>query len=141
MQEIASHAITFLLGTAVGAAGKYYADKYTDRRHRSEARKEEDKLFARLVREMPDLLEEMRGDVLSPVTSAWREFFVIPKGAVLGSTGSAFFYVDDGENAFLSKTKTLAEYGYVEDITPDNAPMFRMKEEFVDRLRGLKKKA
>ena len=137
MREIITHLIAFLVGTATGAAGKYFADKFTDKRRRVETHKEEDARFAKMVTAMPDLLEEMRNDVIVPEHSAWREFFVIPKGSLLSGTPNSFFYEDDEKNAFLSKTRTLEEHGYVVDITPGNAPHFRMREEFVEKLRNM----
>ena len=136
-----THLIAFLIGTATGAAGTYFAEKYTDKRRRIEASKEEDALFAKMAIAMPDLLNEMRTDILVPEHSAWREFFVIPKDACLWPSANSFFYEDDGNNSYLSKTGTLEEHGYVVDITPDNAPKFRMTEHFVEKLRTLKKKA
>src|SRR5438874_8277127 len=86
MNEVASHALAFLLGTATGAAGTYFADKYTDKRRRQEAATATHGEFAKLFELMPDLLREMQRDFAEPGRSSWREFFVIPKGAQLWAT-------------------------------------------------------
>src|SRR5205085_11626184 len=63
MNDVASHALTFLLGTATGAAGKYFADKYTDRRRQQETAAATKSEFAKLFDLMPDLLGEMQIDL------------------------------------------------------------------------------
>ena len=138
MNDVGSHAIAFLLGTATGAAGQYFADKYTDRRRRQESTSATKDEFAELVALMPDLLSEMQHDIAQPEHTTWREFFVIPKGAQLWPTANSFYYEDDDSNNYLGKTRILEGRGYVRDITPGNAPMFRMTEEFVTLVRGIK---
>jgi hypothetical protein len=136
MNEIASHALAFLLGTATGAAGTYFADKYTDRRRRQEASAATRSEFSKLHELMPDLLREMQQDFAEPDRASWREFFVIPKGAQLWATPNTFYYEDDGTNNYLGKTQILVDRGYVIDITPGNAPKFQMTEEFVALLKA-----
>jgi hypothetical protein len=135
MNDIASHAIVFLLGTATGAAGTYFADKYTDQRRRQEGASATKKEFSRLFQMMPDLLSEMQQDVAQPKRATYREFFVIPKGAQLWPTPNSFYYEDDGSNNYLGKARILESRGYVIDVTPGNAPKFQMTEEFFTLLR------
>ena len=135
MNEIFTHAVAFLSGTAIGAAGTYLAEKYTDQRRRKESESEENALFKKMISMMPDLLLEMKTDLSPPECHVWRDFFVIHKGSCLGGSENSFVYKDDGANAYLSKVRILGEHGYVTDITPGNAPMFKMKEHFVGKLQ------
>ena len=134
MDPVTSHFLTFLIGTATGGAGAYFAEKYTDKRRKKEAISEEDKVFGELLARMPDLLGEMKEDLEVAEHSEWRDFFVISKGLSLWPSENSFFYEDDGSNSYLSKTRILEEYGLVTDITPGNAPMFRMREKLVRSL-------
>lgn len=134
MNELTTHLIAFLVGTLTGAAGTYFAEKYTDRRRKKESISEEDQQFKELASRMPDLLTEMKTDLSVPEHSEWREFFVIPKGVQLWASENSFVYEDDGRNTYLSKARILEEYGYVVDITPGNADMFRMRDSFVKKL-------
>jgi hypothetical protein len=136
MNEIASHALVFLLGTATGAAGTYFADKCTDKRRRKEASAATQTAFSKLFELMPDLLRQMQQDFAQPGRSSCREFFVIPKGAQLWATPNSFYYEDDGTNNYLGKTRILEAHRYVIDITPGNAPKFQMTEEFVALLNA-----
>jgi hypothetical protein len=136
MNEVASHALAFLLGTATGAAGTYFADKYTDKRRRQEATAAATSDFATVFELMPDLLRQMQQDLAQPGCASSREFFVIPKGAQLWATPNSFYYEDDGLNNYLGKTRILQARGYVIDVTPGNAPKFQMTEEFVALLNS-----
>src|SRR6266571_1298987 len=113
MNEVASHALAFLLGTATGAAGTYFADKYTDKRRRQETAAVANSEFAKLFELMPDLLREMQHDSAEPGRSSWREFFVIPKDAQLWATPNSFYYEDDDTNNYLGKARILEARGYV----------------------------
>ena len=135
MNWMASHSITFLSGVFVGAAGKYLGDLFTDQRYRQEEARKVRDLFQEVVTSMPDLLHEMRSDLLEPGHQHVREFFVMPEHAQLMTGGKAFVYRQDDKNDYLAKTRILEGFGYVVDITPANAPMFRMTESFVSDLR------
>jgi hypothetical protein len=134
MNPAATHGITFLAGIVVGAAGAYFGDLFTDQRRRKEDARKSRELFGAMVARMPDLLREMRTDVRDPDHRNVRDFFVIPESAQLTPDGKAFVYRVNSGNDYLSKVGILEASGYVRDITPGNAPKFRMTEEFVSRL-------
>lgn len=136
VNAVATHAFAFLIGAATGAAGQYFADKYTDQRRRQEGAAATKDEFARLFNLMPDLLREMQTDLSESSHATWREFFVIPKGTHVWPTPNTFFYEDDLANDYLGKAKILANRGYVIDVTPGDAPKFRMNEEFVTLLKA-----
>jgi hypothetical protein len=135
MDWMTSHGITFLSGVFVGAAGKYLGDLFTDQRHRQEDARQARDLFNQVAASMPDLLREMRNDLLEAGHQHVREFFVIREHAQLMPGGKAFVYHHDDKNDYLAKTRILESHGYVVDITPANAPMFRMTESFVNCLK------
>jgi hypothetical protein len=136
--EIGSHALTFLLGAATGAAGTYFADKYTDKRRRQEGSAATQTEFSKLLELMPDLLREMQQDFTQLGRASWREFYIIPKGAQLWPTPNSCYYEDDGTNNYLGKARILETRGYVIDVTPGNAPTFQMTEEFAALLNTKK---
>jgi hypothetical protein len=134
MNELWSHLIAFVAGITSGVVGKFLADKLTDARRRREAASGKLKEFALVARRMPDLLAEMQTDVRVATQTHWREFFVIPDGLRLSAPPKSFFYTEDASNDYLNKARILEAKGYVQDITPGNAPKFRMREDFVEML-------
>ena len=131
MFDILSTTAGFLLGSAVGATGMYYASKCTDQRRRSEGCKQAKEDFLRIKEKMSEFFAELRQDLRE--SSFVREFFVIPKRVTFGgSEGFYFLYRYDENNSLLNKMQILENMGYISDVTPTNAPKFRMTEEFVN---------
>lgn len=91
--------------------------------------------FARLERLMPELLAEMRDDLVS--NPFMREFVVYKKGLSFWNGGTAFEYTSADEPTLLSKVKIMENVGLVRDITHTNVKRYRMSEELVDYLAGL----
>jgi hypothetical protein len=84
---------------------------------------------------MPELLQEMRNDVLGDKTGLVREFFILPsEGASVNSSRQRFAYFESQHENLLNKINLLEEYGFLIDVTPKNTPIYRMTEEFVDLL-------
>jgi hypothetical protein len=74
----ASHLASFVGGAAVGAAGTYLADRFTDQRRTKEAVRAADAQFERVVRLMPSLIAEFRGDLRGNKDRVLREFIALP---------------------------------------------------------------
>lgn len=129
-----SHLIAFVLGAFTGAAGKYLADKYTDRRRDKERDTSTRKTFVVVAEKMPDLIKEIKEDLLNPECALIREFFILPNDRVgFNSDGGHYiFYYEEQHENLLHKIKLLENYGYVNDITHTNTPKYRMTEEFVN---------
>lgn len=140
-----------LVGIFVGAAGKYYADKYTDHRKSKEKRSSARKEFERCRKQMPELFAEMRNDVASnPLKSgfvlidvriAYGRFREEPLAYYMNDDRRDETYRDEGREVLvhshlLDKVKVLESAGFVRDITHDSAPYFRMSDEFKDLLRA-----
>lgn len=135
MTELFSYLITFLVGAGSGVTGKFLADKLTDSRRQREATSRRLSDFAAAAQRMPDLLRAMQHDLRQPAQANWREFFVVPGGVQFNGPQKNFlFYRENTANDYLNKVRLLEAKGYVDDITPGNAPMFRMSEEFVEML-------
>ena len=130
-----THGIAFLIGTATGAAGAYFADKFTDQRREKEAKNKEFKSFQKIKTQMADLMAEIKTDLSTPKCEMFRDCFVIKKGTKIWASEGSFVYEDDGENNYFSKMKILETSGYIYDITPRNAQMYRFTEEFVELIR------
>lgn len=120
----------FLLGAITGAAGAYYGDKFTDQRRKQEQKRETNLAFAAVCKQMPELIAEMTEDLTREPQV--RDFYVLPTGAMLGGSSTpAFAYTDQPDARVRAWVSILENHGYVRDITPKNAPMYRMTEEFV----------
>ena len=130
-----SHIAAFLLGVVTTAAGKYIADKYTDRRRLREDEKRKKKLLKDLQEVMPDLIEIFQG-WLKTDSGLVREFFFLPnKGVMLGGSSKARFILYESEQLdSQGKIDLLLEKGLLSDVTESNAPIFRITDDFASLL-------
>ncbi len=131
-----STTIGFLVGTVTGAAGTYFAEKFTDQRRRGELDKQLKKDFVETKKQMPELFAEMKTDLSNEKNRLIREFFVLPsKRVCLGSSEKPrFIYYEDEHEGLRSKIDILENQGHLMDVTPGNAPIFRMSNEFVELI-------
>lgn len=133
MESWATHFITFLIGVATGAAGDYFAAKYTDRRRDKEGATKIVKIFKNARDQMPDLIKEMKEDFSTHINASIREFVILPnKRVIFNSDQPRFSYFEDEHENLKGKISVLENFGFVVDITVSNAPIFRIKEEFWD---------
>jgi len=123
--------ISFILGLIVGAAGTYFGNKYTDKRRKKETAKETEKEFQEVKQQMPELIAEIKNDLLQEGNNLIREFFISKRSYTLNVSDKCFVYFDDDHENLKSKVHILENHGYIIDITPGNAPKYRMSEEFV----------
>jgi hypothetical protein len=134
MEKLTSHLITFLIGVFTGAAGKYLADKFTDKRRNKEKISGIRKTFLDVAGKMPDLIKEIQDDLSKPECMIIREFFILPNDRVSFNSGGErylFFFEEQHEN-LKHKVKLLEDHGFVHDVTHTNTPKYRMTEEFVN---------
>lgn len=129
-------AVGFVAGAFTGAAGQYLGTKYTDKRRNKEAISFEDSKWIDVERRFPAVIAEMKEDVKNPDLQSVREFFVKYSGSVIFRDEPCFEYHTDTHSDLTAAVRHLEEMGYIEDITPSNCPMFRMRENFIDRLRS-----
>jgi len=129
-----SYFITFILGAFTGAAGKYLADKYTDKRRDNERDKGTRKKYLSIAQMMPNLIEEIQEDLSKAEFTVIREFFILPSNRVAFNSGGEryLFYFEDQHDNLKHKIKLLENQGFVYDVTHTNTPKYRMTEEFVD---------
>ena len=127
----------FLIGVATGAAGQYFAEKYTDQRREKEAKLQRRKLFHSITEQMPALIGEMKADLSGDGHGLVREFFVLPSSNVMlgGTSKPRFTYFENEHTDLRLKLDLLARAGFIQDITENTAPIFLMQEEFVDLMR------
>jgi hypothetical protein len=134
--DLISTLIGFLVGTVTGAAGNYFANKFTDCRREQEAARQATKRFAAVRAQMPKLIEEMKTDLAGEGHAQIREFFVLPNKKVClgGSKKPRFRYYEDEHDNLRGKLDILENADYLIDVTPGNTPIFRMAEAFVELL-------
>ena len=125
----------YLAGIVTETLRSYFSDMLTDRRRDREGKLKEKDQFRYVVSQMPDLINEIKKDLNSPELSLIREFFISKKSYSLNATNPSFVYYVDDHTGLLSKVHILENYGYVKDVTPGNAPMYRMTENFVRLLK------
>ena len=63
-------------GVAIGALGQYFADRATDKRRSKETTRAAKATFESVRKQMPELIAEMKADLITPENVLLREFFV-----------------------------------------------------------------
>lgn len=135
MQDLINYGLTFLLGVATGAAGQYFADKYTDKRRRKEEAKLSKKVFKKVNNIMPELIQEMRSDFKDPESNSVREIVILPNKRVsFNSDRPRFRYYENEHENLMGKIATLENHGYLYDVTIGSAPIYRITEEFWEMI-------
>lgn len=138
-----SELIAFIIGTAVGASGQYFASKFTDQRRRQEAKRETRDRFKQVRAAIPKLLAEMHDDYMKPENAVLRELFVLPnRHVIMGSGGggprTTLAYYEDDHNNLRDQFRILENNGYVYDVTSGKVPKYQVTEEFVELVRNMK---
>ncbi|MCI1735946.1 MAG: hypothetical protein LKM38_00430 [Pseudomonas veronii] len=133
--DFQSLAIGFLTGAFTGAAGNYLADKYTDTRRRKEEKRETKKFWKDVEARFPKIIQEMKSDLKQDGMSGVRVFFVKESYTMLAFvTEPCFEYNTDKHEDLRAAVHFLLDNNLLKDITPGNAPMYRMSERLVDFL-------
>lgn len=133
--DFLSLAVGFLTGAFTGAAGNYLADKYTDARRDKEEEKKSKKLWREIKSRFPAVIEEMERDLKTEGASGIREFFVKKSSTMIGFINEPCFELHTDKLADVRPAvQFLLDQGLIKDITPGNAPMYRMSERLVDLL-------
>ena len=133
--DIASALIGFLIDTATGAAGQYFADKYTDQRREKKLAKEQTRLWQDIEKRFPAVIAEMRSDFAPQENRHVRVFFVKESNSTLGFTSEPCFeYHTDKHPDLRAAVALLEQHGFITDITPGNCPMYRVREKLFDAL-------
>jgi len=132
--DIFSLLVGFLTGTATGAAGSYFAIKYTEKRQLKEAKHSLLKKLKNLEKQMPQFFSEVREDYKNPENALKRDFYILRKGNVLNVKGCLVYYHDDHPD--LEDVLALLESeGFVFDITETNVPKYQFSNKFIDFIK------
>jgi len=97
---------------------------------------ETDKEWDLLCQNFPEVIEEMKKDVRNPDFDGIRKFFIKEKTSVVNTSEPHFEYYPESHHNLTAAVNYLEDLGYIEDITPGNCPMYRMREHFVDKLKS-----
>lgn len=133
--DFMSLAVGFLTGAFTGAAGNYLADKYTDARREKEEEKKLKRLWREIKSRFPAVIDELERDLKSEGGSGIREFFVKTSSTMIGFVDQPRFELHTDKLADVRPAvQFLLDEGLIKDITPGNAPMYRMSEKLVDLI-------
>jgi len=131
-----SIAIGFLAGTATGAAGTYFGNKYTDERKNKEIQKEVKNFYKSLWNTHEILLTEMQKDVLNPEYEFHREFFLLSRGLCFNFRGKYLAYYTEEHSGLEQQLKIFESHGLIKDVTEygKNVKKYQFSENLVDHL-------
>jgi hypothetical protein len=139
--KIITHLVAFLSGTFIGAAGKYFADKNTDKRRTKEREKEKNIKFRKVAVEMPKLIEQMHTDLINPECTMARVFIVIHSKTYLDvrlDMRDWLVYCEEDHDKLKQKLKLLEKAGYISKITNEKFLTYEMEEDFVNYVKNFK---
>jgi hypothetical protein len=91
-----------------------------------------DQVFIELERIMPDLLAEMRKDLIDYPLS--REFVVLKKGWSYCASGHELEYYFEDHPELENKLRILLNYGLIQDVTHTNVSRYVISEKFARYL-------
>ena len=124
------------MGTATGAAGSYYATKYTEKRQRKEAKAAFVETLTDIERQAPKFFDEVREDYQNPENVLKREFYVLKKGTHLNAKGTFLVYYRDDHPNINDILKFLESEGMVWETTQTNATKYQFSNEFIKYIRN-----
>jgi hypothetical protein len=131
----ASHLASFLGGAAVGAAGTYMADRFTDRRRENEGRNAAAEKFERVSKHMVELLAELRKDLHENAPLVVRELVVLPSERITFNHDKPRIEVYETRHpAAKNQVGLLVSEGYLEVIRSSGTPIYGLTERFVESL-------
>lgn len=130
-----THLIAFLEGTAIGAAGTYMADRFTDQRRKQELRRETKDGFGRLRQQMSDLLDEICHDLKQSKDIIYRELVILPtERNTFNHDRPRLVYYETKHPNLKSQIEILVESGYLRNVSTTDWPIYRMGEKFVELM-------
>ena len=134
--DYVSLAVGFLIGSATGAAGTYFGNKYTDKRKQIEHKNESERFFDGLWSKHQALLAEMKQDLLNPDYEFHREFFILDKNGCFNHSGKYLAYYVEDHNNLEQQVKILESHGLVANVTEygKNVQKYQWSELFADHL-------
>jgi len=134
--DYVSLAVGFLIGSATGAAGTYFGNKYTDKRKQIEHKNESELFFDGLWSKHQALLAEMKQDLLNPDYEFHREFFILDKNGWFNHSGKYLAYYVEDHNNLEQQVKILESHGLVANVTEygKNVQKYQWSELFADHL-------
>ena len=110
--------------------------KFPDQHHQHNFVSASEKKFKKVKNMMPELITEFKTDLSTEDNKLIREFFVLPNNKVClgGSEKPRFIYYEEEHKGLRNKIDILENQGFLIDVTPGNAPIYRMTEEFVELI-------
>ncbi len=137
--DIMSLTIGFLVGTATGAAGTYFGNKYTDIRKTKEGKKAQDSFYKKLWNEHALLLTEMKSDLTNPDYSYHREFFVLSKSWMFNFSGPHLSYYLEEHDSLEQQLKAFEGKGLIVDVSEfgKNVKKYQFSDSFAEHLKNV----
>ena len=136
--DVVSVGLGFLLGTATGAAGGYFATKYTDKRRVKDAASARESKFNQLWQRHQALLAEMKEDLEQPEHEFLREFFILDSKWSFNHDGQYLAYHLDKHPNLEQQVRVLEDQGLVRNVTEPgkNVERYWFEEHFVELLKA-----
>lgn len=131
--------VGFLVGTATGAAGTYFGNKYTDQRRKKEFKQDENVFFEQLWQSHNLLLSEISDDIKLEQFHHYRKFFALSKRKNYNlKKGDHLIYYTEEHDHLIEQLGVFVANGLITDITESSrhANQYQLNEIFIDHLRS-----
>lgn len=125
---------TLLIGIFIGCAGKYFADKYTDKRRGREKKQAVSSDLQYVTERMPELIGKMQADLKAHPLC--REFILLSKRSIYRDNPNKKvlrYYFEDHDD-LAATIDILENLGFVDNITFNNTQRYCVREHFADLL-------
>jgi len=132
--------ISFLIGTATGACGNYFANKYTDKRKLKEHKSHQKKVFKKFCKEHPNLLKEMKSDLEDPNEALQRDFSVLSKRYTYGGVPDGYVYWEEEHTELINVLKIMESKSCIVRLSNGSSKIsrYRFSEWFSEQLLNWK---
>ena len=136
--DFLSVTVGFLIGTATGAAGTYYGNKFTEKRQIKQKLSKEKSLYKKLWLDHPKLLEEMKIDANNPDFIHHRNFWLLKSTWSFNHDGPFLSYHFDDHNDLQQQIQILESHGLITDVSEPGKSVqkYRFEEHFFEHLRN-----
>lgn len=138
--DLLSLAIGFVTGSATGAAGVYFGDKYTDIRREKQTAIVQKKQFSKLWDNHKELLSEIKRNLENPDYQFHRFFWVFDSRNQFNHRGPYLAYHSDKHKSLEQQLAIIESHGLISKIfEPGKIVLkYQIHENLVEHLRSQK---
>jgi len=135
--DIFSILIGFLVGTATGAAGSYFATKFTENRQAKESKSKYIGKLKEIETQIPIFFKEVREDYQDPSNFLKREFYILnSRNNIIQGRGEFLVYYHESHKDLTDILKLLESERIIWETTETNAIKYQFSNDFIKYIQN-----